>query len=628
MPEKDGLQVRALKAKAPKRVAKRAEKGESGQLKIGNQWSAITIIALSQSNPLKAIAEFVENSIDAKAKRITIYRGKEAGAHYLRIHDDGNGIPLNEEGLPDFKFVATHICDSIKRRMKADGALGIQGEFGIGLLSFWTVGEQLTLRSAGRDGKSYQMSMRKNESRFSVRRCRTLFAQTGTELEISPLLAGLRQFSGEKLQWYLASELRNRILEAGVEIKIVNRNAKAEYRVEPRKFTGRRLQIAESPDLRALGLRAELYIDTPKPENRVALCRQGTRVLESISDLDEGLSKIWTSGYLQGLVDCPNLSLTPGTRLGIVRDASYSDFCVALASIQIQLESEVAQQLSAEEARASKNTLFSLQRAFKEALQALPQEEYDWFDLREKKSSKWLKSGTGTSQESSEVGSADAMHSGSDGDRAADPAPLQQQRAFFDFPGPLFSARISPASTLVPVLASRALKVVARDRKGQAVRDGLCYTWTLLEGGGTLANTEGEILEFTAPAEPGLTRISVKAKQGQIECEAIAVITVTATLSEAKKEDGPIGRGLPGYTFQRAPGESWRSRYDEARNLVLINNGQRDFVFAARSNPLKLRYLCRLFTKELVQRNFPGASPSELLERMIEVGLYAEENLK
>ena len=39
-----------------------------GKLKIGDDWNAIRIIALSQSNPLKAIAEFVENSIDAHAK--------------------------------------------------------------------------------------------------------------------------------------------------------------------------------------------------------------------------------------------------------------------------------------------------------------------------------------------------------------------------------------------------------------------------------------------------------------------------------------------------------------------------------------------------------------------------------
>jgi hypothetical protein len=35
---------------------------DSGKLRIGDDWNAIRIIALSQSNPLKAIAEFVENS--------------------------------------------------------------------------------------------------------------------------------------------------------------------------------------------------------------------------------------------------------------------------------------------------------------------------------------------------------------------------------------------------------------------------------------------------------------------------------------------------------------------------------------------------------------------------------------
>src|ERR1041384_6308777 len=118
---------------------------EHGKLRIGDDWNAITIIALSQQNPLKAVAEFVENSIDALARNITITRGRERGQHFLRIRDDGQGIPRDEQGLPNFQYVATHICDSIKRQLKQNGAQGVQGEFGIGLLSFWTVGEELLL---------------------------------------------------------------------------------------------------------------------------------------------------------------------------------------------------------------------------------------------------------------------------------------------------------------------------------------------------------------------------------------------------------------------------------------------------------------------------------------------------
>ncbi|MDE0220840.1 MAG: hypothetical protein OXJ90_16360 [Spirochaetaceae bacterium] len=49
-----------------KKTAGRTRRGSRdgrGRLRIGNQWNAITIIALSQNSPLKAIAEFVENSI-------------------------------------------------------------------------------------------------------------------------------------------------------------------------------------------------------------------------------------------------------------------------------------------------------------------------------------------------------------------------------------------------------------------------------------------------------------------------------------------------------------------------------------------------------------------------------------
>ena len=111
-------------------------KNAGGKLRIGDHWSAISIIALSQDNPLKAVAEFVENSIDARAGNINIVRGRQRGEPYLKIIDDGEGVRRDEAGVPDFRYVATHICDSIKKRLKRDGAQGIQGEFGIGLLSF------------------------------------------------------------------------------------------------------------------------------------------------------------------------------------------------------------------------------------------------------------------------------------------------------------------------------------------------------------------------------------------------------------------------------------------------------------------------------------------------------------
>ena len=154
---------------------------------------------------------------------------------------------LDDQGVPDFKCVATHICESIKKRLKAEGAAGIQGEFGIGLMSFWIVGEELSISSAGVDGKTYEMRMAKGNPSYQVLQRRTLFPERGTELKIKPLLSGIRQLSGEKIQWFLASELRDRIRNSGVQIRVIDRQARKEYKVEPRQFTGRLLhQLPEA----------------------------------------------------------------------------------------------------------------------------------------------------------------------------------------------------------------------------------------------------------------------------------------------------------------------------------------------------------------------------------------------
>jgi hypothetical protein len=257
---------------------------DSGKLRIGDDWNAIRIIALSQSNPLKAIAEFVENSIDAHAKTITITRGREHGAHYLAIKDDGDGVPRDPEGLPDFKYVATHICDSIKRHLKADGnGTGLQGEFGIGLLSFWTVGERLTMISTGADQRAHQMTMSKGDSRYEVSPRRVLFAEKGTELKISPLLEGIRSLSGEKIQWYLASELRDRIRDAQVRVTVIDKLARKQYEVEPRQFEGRLLH--QLPTIRTVygDAYAELYLAEPNENARVALTRAAAQSCTAVA---------------------------------------------------------------------------------------------------------------------------------------------------------------------------------------------------------------------------------------------------------------------------------------------------------------------------------------------------------
>jgi hypothetical protein len=537
----------------------KAKSKDSGKLRIGDDWNAIRIIALSQSNPLKAIAEFVENSIDAHAKTITIIRGKEHGAHYLAIKDDGDGIPRDEDGLPDFKYVATHICDSIKRRLKADGnGLGLQGEFGIGLLSFWTVGDRLTMTSTGTDQKAYQMTMSKGDSRYEVTPKRMLFAEKGTELKISPLLEGIRTLSGEKIQWYLASELRDRIRDSKTRVTVIDKLARKQYEVEPRQFEGRLLH--QLPAIRTPfgDAYAELYLAEPNETARVALTRVGTRVIEDISSLPGLEHTPWTSRYVQGLVDVPFLNLTPGTRSGIIQDERYAALVDALMSLEAHLKGLIEEQQRAEEEQASQQSLKAIQKAFHEAMLALPREEYDWFDVQ----------GRARQDGGGATAAAGGLPAGTDWQDVlpgmAEPKTNESpQRQFFDFAGPLFSVVVSPAATTTPLNETRVIRALPRDRSRRRVIEDLTFAWAVTEGEGDLHGVSDQEVEYRAPAIPGLARLTVTVTQHEVTATAEALITVTDSLESA-----------------------------------------------------------------MVLKNFAGLPADQLLERMIELSLYAEEKLK
>ena len=155
------------------------------------------------------------------------------------------------------------------------------------------------------------------------------------------------------------------------------------------------------------------------------------------------------------------------------------------------------------------------------------------------------------------------------------------------------------------------------------------FLWERIEGGGALDRSNGETAVFQAPQEPGLSRLKVTIRQGDIVCQAEAIVTIVAMLMKLPKEEtGGYAKGLPSYTLQSAPGQLWRSQFDQKRNIVVINSGHRDFIYAGGQNTRKLRYICRLFAKELILHNFPGVPVEQLLERMVELSLYTEESLK
>jgi hypothetical protein len=223
------------------------------------------------------------------------------------------------------------------------------------------------MTSTGTDQRAYQMVMRKGDPSFSVSSKRTLFGEGGTEVRIAPLLDGIRALSGEKIQWYLAAELRDRIRVTGVRINVVDKMAHKQYAVEPRQYEGRllhRLPLLRTP----LGdIYVELFLNEPADTNCVALYRRGTRVIDDLTLLDHFARAPWNLRYLQGHLDASFVNLTPGTRAGIIYDTSYITLCGAPQPLEAKLVEIIEAQRRAGEEQASRQQLRGIQRAFREA---------------------------------------------------------------------------------------------------------------------------------------------------------------------------------------------------------------------------------------------------------------------
>jgi len=439
----------------------------------------------------------------------------------------------------------------------------------------------------------------------------------GVELVIKPLLPGVRQLSGEKIQWYLASELRDRIRTSGVKIRVIDRRARKEFIVEPREFAGRLLHHLGPIQTHLGDVYTEIYLGEPDNQGHISLYRSGTRILEDMRELDVFNREPWSSAYLQGIIDVPFLNLTPGTRSGVVHDEALQTLSSALVLLEHQLIEIIDEQRRAEEERASVRILRSVQKALREAVLSLPAEEYGWFDIH----TQTLR-GAGRIRTASPELYEDAAENQNS---AIARPPVQKQ--FFEFAGPLFSVKIVPQSCVVPVGETKTFHAVARDKSKKQVEENLSFVWEVAEGQGELESSGSELATFTADQNPGLVKIRVTAFQAGITCRAEAMITITESLLPEISRTPAVNQGLPGYTFKKASGELWRSYYNEEQNVIVINNGHRDFVFASKNKTLKIRYIARLFAKELVCKNFKGIPSDELLERMIELTLYMEENL-
>jgi hypothetical protein len=619
----------------------------TGTLQIGDQWNAINIIAHSQTHPLKAICELTENAIDAGATHVHILRRRLKGDVYLEVVDNGRGVKPDEAGNPDFLRIATHLCDSMKRHLDAQQRQGVHGEFGIGLLSFWSLGSVLRMIAGGPAGGLHELELKRGGRTYTIRPIRGRLPTGGTRVIVGPLLEATKKLvTGDKVARYLSAELRDRIRNTGVKIEVVDRVSRSEQLVTPREFDGERLEIPRRCKTPLGDVHVEIYMrcESSHPDAAIALCKDGTRVLKDVCELLPFQHAPWSDGRLEGLLDFDPLTLAPGTRSGIVADAAFDAFVAAVETLEPLIVAAVVQREQAETDRASRQILKQVHKAFVTALADLPSADYIFFDIPAQ--SPALGNRPGGRGESLPGEPDDSIRTAGEAPSAAQPLlPLD--------PGPLHSVRISPRHPRRSPGGVCPLTAVARDALGMAIPDGVLFAWRVVEGEGQLEGAGDASCRVAADAI-GVVTVEVVAREidaapsarsavardawGAVAGDAAATeqmqareisdqVTVKFLDDEAADGSGPGGRGLPSYRLEPEHGQPWRSRYDAKANEIIINSAHRDFLASKSSVGKHRRYIGKLYAKEVVLSNFPHESPAQALERLIEVTLRTEDAL-
>jgi hypothetical protein len=603
-----------------------------GRLRAADPFELIRWLARSQPDPRKALAELVQNSIDAQARHIRITRLRDRGVATLHVVDDGEGVIPEVDRVEALTYIATHIGHSRKRNLTPEQRreLMLQGKYGIGLLGFWSIGQILEMRSYVPGQPPQLLRMFEDSPRYEIERVRGRLQldERRTEVIVRALhRPAFLSLTARRMADYLAAELRGQILAHDVQIlvhdKIARGRAPKVLEVRPTRFEGERLDLPDQVPVHGFSpFRVELYL-VPAPgtgEARVAVSAAGTIVYEDIQDFEVADFRrgLWAEARLSGLIDFADFQVSPGTRRGVLPDQAALAFATALR----RFEAEIEKQLETIDARASAaveaNLVRQLERAFRDVPRLAP--EYDFFGVRErapfttpdgKKQGDGEGSGSETGTEIVE-GVPLPLVSEADGEEGLTLLPA----------GPLASLHVVPAQTRVERYGERRLRAQPRDAGGTLLREGVIVHWQLSSDLARLQHTVGYETVLQAGSEVGTVSLRAIATAGERSAEAEATIDIVETLpaSEAARA------GIPEPIFISEPAAGWRSRIVDQRWQV--NSAHADFRTAAESPRRKLRYLAALLAKEVVMHSFPAPQLAPALERLVEILTITERRLE
>lgn len=591
---------------------------KSVRLKPADPFDLIRWLARTQSDPRKAVAELVQNSIDARARTIRVERRRIRGHTALIVRDDGEGVLPEMEREAALQYIATHIGHSRKLGLSPSErqARVMAGKYGVGLLGFWAIGKRMEIRS--RVGGSPSFVLRLVEDRPDAELAATATAldaaDTQTEIVITDLhAAAARSLGGRRLADYLAAELRGMLLASGVDLEVHDHTARGvaqkRFAVVPRRFEGERLDLPTE-----LGVpghppaRVELYLVPGADRPAIQVSCAGTLVADDLVELRAlGVAaRPWSGLDVSGLIDFAGFSVPPGTRRGVIPDAAAQAFADALATFAPQVEAELRRLTTERQTAVDRQIVSQLRKALRGLDRRLPQ-----FELP-------------TVPGDAEIAGPTTLGEPLDDDDDVDAADSPAVMPLFP-PGPLHALRIVPARIAIAPGGERRVRAQATDAEGRAIPDGVAYRWSVdraeleIRGDGS---RPAVVAQASAPLGHEAT-IRVSAGQDGTWHHAFAQVVVEPA-PDRPGRDG--GLGIPDPEIVDDPGGGWRSRFVGAD--WQINGSHEDYIALRGDARTRLRYLISLLAKELVLRSYPGPGNDALLEQAVAILAHAERNLR